>query len=170
MTITIMIVCHRLSVSHAKCPAPFLLLFKHCPSQKPPLRVHPLRGAGANVRCDWNFNFAHSWPTVAPESSTSAAVVSALQGADVTIRCTVFAYPLNVNYWMKDEAKQRPGQIESGRQKVLNDPYVEYARLIVPINPQAQIRSSVLIRFLPFTASSTNWARRRRLCTSSGCD
>ena len=59
---------------------------------------------------------------VAPESSTSTAVVSALQGASATLRCTVQGYPLNVNYWMKDDSKKRPGHIEAARQKVLNDP------------------------------------------------
>lgn len=73
-------------------------------------------------------NILHWFPqTVAPESSTSTAVVSALQGSDVTVRCTVFAYPLNVNYWIKDESSKARhaatnGLIESGRQRVVNDP------------------------------------------------
>lgn len=114
-------------------PRWILLLFKCRPRNHRAVAIQFEESAAAaasmaSVRCDWNFNFPRPLlsspltPTVAPESSASTAVVSALQGSDVTVRCTVFAYPMNVNYWMKDEAKKRPGQIESGRQKVLNDP------------------------------------------------
>lgn len=104
-------------------PSPIgFLLFLSRPRNHRAVAVRKL--VVASGWCDRNFKLIliSLLPLVAPESSTTKAVVSPLKGSDFIVRCTVFAYPVNVNYWLKDGDMKGNSQIELGRHKVLNDP------------------------------------------------